>query len=124
MQLMSFTALETESDLTLKSLKDPATNIRVGTKYLGSLIDKYQGNIPFALSAYNAGPTRVAKWKKELKPNAGMIDYIESIPFHETREYVMSILRNRYWYQFRKGVTNKTVFDVWKDAMPADSPSH
>jgi soluble lytic murein transglycosylase-like protein len=114
MQLMSFTALETVPDLKLRTLKDPKTNIHVGTKYLQALLEKYEGNIPFALSAYNAGPTRVAKWRRDLKPDASMIDYIESIPYRETRDYVMAILRNRYWYETLKGLPVLSVSDSWK----------
>jgi soluble lytic murein transglycosylase len=114
MQLMSFTALETVPDMKLRMLKDPQTNIHVGTKYLASLLDKYEGNIPFALAAYNAGPNRVAKWKKDLKPDSSMIDFIESIPFKETREYVMAILRNRYWYEYRRGAPALSLSDSWK----------
>jgi soluble lytic murein transglycosylase-like protein len=114
MQLMSFTALETEPELKLRTLKDPKTNIHVGTKYLQSLLEKYDGNIAFALSAYNAGPNRVAKWRRDLKPDASMIDYIESIPYHETRDYVMAILRNRYWYETLKGLPVQSVSDSWK----------
>ena len=114
MQLMSFTALEVSPDLKLRTLKDPKTNIRVGTKYLQSLLDKYEGNIPFALAAYNAGPTKVAKWKRDLKPDASMIDFIESIPYRETREYVMAILRNRYWYEYLRGAPTLSVSDSWK----------
>jgi soluble lytic murein transglycosylase len=117
MQLMPFTAIDTKKDLYLTTLKDPATNIAVGTKYLGSLLDKYEGNIPYALAAYNAGPNRVAKWKREqkadVKPDVSMIEWIESIPYKETRDYVMSILRNRFWYQYRKGVQPESIFKVW-----------
>ena len=104
MQLMPFTALDVKKDLMLGKLRDPATNIGIGSKYLQTLLEKYSGNLPYALAAYNAGPHRVAKWKKEMKPDWTMIHFIESIPYRETREYVGSILRNRYWYQARKGM--------------------
>jgi hypothetical protein len=112
MQLMPFTALDVKKDLMLGKLRDPATNIGIGSKYLQSLLEKYSGNLPFALAAYNAGPHRVAKWKKEVKPDWSMIHFIESIPYRETREYVSSILRNRYWYQARKGMVPAKVTDL------------
>jgi len=124
MQLMPFTAIDTQKDLHLAALGDPMTNISVGTQYLASLMQKYSNNIVYALSAYNAGPYRVAKWRKEAKPDWGMVEFIESIPFRETRDYVMSILRNRYWYQYRRGLPLKSVFEAWiPDANPSPSPS-
>jgi len=115
MQLMPFTALEVQKDLHLRSLRDPAKNIEVGTKYIASLLnEKFNGNVVYALAGYNAGPFRVVKWKKDMKPDWGMQEFIEAIPFKETRDYVMSILRNRYWYQYRKGVPIQSVFEAWR----------
>lgn len=115
MQLMPFTALEVQKDLYLRSLRDPAKNIEVGTKYIASLLnEKFNGNVVYALAGYNAGPFRVVKWKKDAKPDWGMQEFIEAIPFKETRDYVMSILRNRYWYQFRKGMPVQSVFEAWR----------
>ncbi len=112
MQLMPFTAVDTKKDIVLSSLKDPASNVSVGTTYLASLLQKYDGNIPFALAAYNAGPHRVAKWQKDAKAGTSRIDWIEAIPFKETREYVMAILRNRFWYQYRRGLVPDKVIEV------------
>jgi soluble lytic murein transglycosylase-like protein len=112
MQLMPFTAIDVKKDLWLADLKDPATNIMVGTRYLQSLMKTYDGNVPYSLAAYNAGPHRVAKWKKEIKPDWTMIEFIESIPYKETRDYVTSILRNRYWYQFRKGIPASKITEI------------
>ena len=109
MQLMPFTAIDVQKNLYLKELKIPATNIAVGTEYLASLSEKYSGNMVYALAAYNAGPNRVAKWKKEADPKWGQVEFIESIPYKETRDYVMSILRNRYWYSWRKGLETQSV---------------
>jgi TolA-binding protein len=124
MQLMPFTAIDTKKDLRLSALKDPMTNVSVGTKYLSSLMDKYSNNVVYSLAAYNAGPHRVAKWRKDAKPEWGMIEFVEAIPYRETRDYVMSILRNRYWYQYRKGVPLKSVFEGWAvPASPSASPN-
>jgi TolA-binding protein len=113
MQLMPFTAIEVDPEVPLSQLKDPSVNIRLGTQYLASLMERYNNNIVYSLAAYNAGPNRVAKWRKDSKVDADMIEFIESIPFRETRDYVMSILRNRYWYQYRKGYPLKSTFDYW-----------
>jgi hypothetical protein len=122
MQLMPFTAVDTQKDLKLATLRDPAVNVEVGTKYFASLMKKYDNNPVYALAAYNAGPHRVAKWRKDAKPNWGMIEFMESIPFKETRDYVMSILRNRYWYQYRTGAPNLNLLSLWvAPAAPADA---
>jgi soluble lytic murein transglycosylase len=112
MQLMPFTAIDVKKDLALSTLRDPSVNIAVGTRYLQSLLDKYGGNVPFALAAYNAGPHRVMKWRKEIRPDWTMIQFIESIPYRETREYVSSILRNRYWYRIRQGIAEGRLLDA------------
>jgi len=79
-------------------LLDPATNIRLGTRYLRQQLDKF-GRVPeYALAAYNAGGERVADWK-DAGPYQGMDEFVESIPFTETREYVESILRNVEMYK-------------------------
>ena len=129
MQLMPFTAIDTKKDVVLSRLREPGVNVAVGTKYLASLLNRYEGNVPFALAAYNAGPHRVSKWRKDNKPEMPMIDWIESIPYKETRDYVLAILRNRYWYQYRKGVPAQSVFTVWKtpgsveEGTPVETPA-
>ena len=115
MQLMPFTALEVQKDVQLRKLREPVKNIEVGTMYLASLLnDKFNGNVVYALAGYNAGPHRVAKWRKDAKPDWGMQEFVEAIPFKETRDYVMSILRNRYWYQYRQGLPAQSVFEAWR----------
>ena len=115
MQLMPFTAIEVQKDLELRLLREPVKNIEIGTKYLASLLnEKFNGNIVYALAGYNAGPHRVAKWRKDAHSDWGMQEFIEAIPFKETRDYVMSILRNRYWYQFRRGSPQQSVFEAWR----------
>jgi len=123
MQLMPFTAIDVDSEVPLKDLKGPATNIRLGTQYFAGLMERFNQNAVFALAGYNAGPHRVAKWRKEFKPDSEMIEFIEAIPFKETREYVMAIFRNRYWYQYRKGYPAKSVFDFWTVNPPAKPPN-
>lgn len=117
MQLMPFTAIDTKKDVVLSTLREPAENLAVGTKYIAGLLQLYDGNVPYALAAYNAGPHRVAKWRKDEAADYTMIEWIESIPFKETRDYVMAILRNRYWYQYRHKLQPESIFSVWK--MPA-----
>jgi soluble lytic murein transglycosylase len=74
-------------------LLDPATNIRLGTRYLREGMTKFGGVTEYALAAYNAGDNRVEDWQA-AGPYQGIDEFVESIPFTQTREYVESILRN------------------------------
>ncbi|MGY9107651.1 MAG: transglycosylase SLT domain-containing protein, partial [Alphaproteobacteria bacterium] len=79
--------------------QDPAYNIQLGQAYLKRMLDKFDGSIILALSAYNAGPRSAARWvrqKGEPGPNVlDMVDWIEQIPYTETRNYVQRVLENR-----------------------------
>jgi soluble lytic murein transglycosylase len=79
-------------------LFDPATNIRLGTRYLRKTLDRFGGVPEYALAAYNAGDNRVLDWQAN-GPYQGIDEFVESIPFSETREYVESILRNEETYR-------------------------
>jgi soluble lytic murein transglycosylase len=79
-------------------LLDPETNIRLGTRYLRHNLDHFGGVTEYALAAYNAGEERVSDWEAE-GPYHGMDEFIESIPFTQTREYVEAILRNMETYR-------------------------
>jgi soluble lytic murein transglycosylase len=79
-------------------LLDPATNIRLGTLYLHKTLEKFGGVPEFALAAYNAGDDRVADWRT-AGPYHGTDEFVESIPFTETREYVEGIMRNEEMYK-------------------------
>ncbi len=79
-------------------LLDPETNIRLGTRYLRHMLDRFGGVQEYALAAYNAGDQRVADWEA-AGPYHGMDEFIESIPFTQTREYVEAILRNIETYR-------------------------
>jgi soluble lytic murein transglycosylase len=74
-------------------LLDPETNIRLGTRYLREMLDKFGGVQEYALAAYNAGDSRVTDWQA-AGPYNGIDEFVESIPFSQTREYVQAILRN------------------------------
>ncbi len=79
-------------------LLDPAMNIRLGTRYLRQMLDRFGGVQEYALAAYNAGDYRVADWEA-AGPYSGIDEFVESIPFTETREYVEAILRNEETYR-------------------------
>lgn len=84
-------------------LTDPSANMRLGIAYLRGLIGKFDGVIPYALAAYNAGPHRVRAWIGSLgdaapRGDTAMLDWIEQIPYAETRNYVERVLENRAIY--------------------------
>ena len=79
-------------------LLDPETNIRLGTRYLRHMIDRFGGVEEYALAAYNAGDNRVVDWEA-AGPYSGLDEFVESIPFTQTRDYVQAILRNQETYR-------------------------
>lgn len=103
MQLMESTAKEMaekiEEDLDAKeALYNPEINIKIGTKYFSTLMEKYEQNYILALTAYNAGIGNLDEWIRE-----GIIlqdgSDIENIPFKETNRYVRKIIRDYKIYQ-------------------------
>ncbi len=79
-------------------LLDPETNIRLGTRYLRQMLDHFGGEMEYALAAYNAGDERVVDWQN-AGPYHGIDEFVESIPFTQTRDYVEAILRNIETYR-------------------------
>jgi soluble lytic murein transglycosylase len=79
-------------------LLDPSTNIRLGTLYLKHTLDKFGGRPEYAFAAYNAGDERVVDWQS-IGHYRDMDEFVESIPFTETREYVQAIVRNQQIYR-------------------------
>jgi len=73
-------------------LYNPTLNIQLGTAYVSQLIGEF-GRFEYVAAAYNGGPTRVARWLRELPP-AEIEDWVESIPLSETRLYVQGVYRN------------------------------
>ncbi|MBB5709415.1 lytic transglycosylase domain-containing protein [Sphingomonas xinjiangensis] len=88
------------SDLT-----KPAVNMEIGQSYLEQLRDQpfTGGLLPKVIAAYNAGPTPVQAWNSLTKDNGDPLLYIESIPYWETRGYVMIVLRNYWMYEQQAG---------------------
>ena len=84
---------------------NPGYNMRLGTAYLQQMLDQFGGYVPLAAAAYNAGPNRVNQWLVENGDprvgNLSMIDWIEMIPFNETRNYVQRVMENVVVYQAR-----------------------
>ncbi len=112
MQLMPATAASIAQRLneavSLPALTaDAAYNMRLGTAYLRTLLDQFGNALPMALAGYNAGPNRVLDWVAgygDPRTDAiDMIDWIELIPFNETRNYVQRVIENVVIYAARQG---------------------
>lgn len=79
-------------------LLNPDMNIRLGTRYLRQTLDKFNSQPEYTFAAYNAGDNRVTDWQS-IGHYSGMDEFVESIPFTETREYVQAIIRNEEIYR-------------------------
>jgi soluble lytic murein transglycosylase len=100
MQLLPATAARVTSapSVSATSLVDPDFNVEAGTAYLRQLLDLYDDNLIMAVAAYNAGENAVEKWRlryPDLEPD----EFVESISFRETRNYVKLVLRNYRTYR-------------------------
>jgi soluble lytic murein transglycosylase len=98
---------------------DPSYNVRLGAAHLADLVNDYNGSYVLTLVAYNAGPRRVREWVAEYgDPRGGKvdpIDWVESIPFQETRQYVQKVLQNVHIYRSR--LAPNTVKPMTADLM-------
>jgi soluble lytic murein transglycosylase len=85
-----------DATVSVESLFQPAINIELGTAYMRDQMDRF-GRIEYMAVAYNAGPGRVPQWRASLPLD--MDEFVEAIPFRETRGYVQGIIRNTAQYR-------------------------
>jgi len=87
--------------IDIPTLRRPSVNLEYGQLYLEKLRDQDTagGLLPKVIAAYNAGPGAVARWNEQVSHGGDPLLYIESIPYWETRNYVMIVLRNYWMYQ-------------------------
>ena len=98
-------------------LQDPTTSLDFGTRYLRQMSARFPGAVEKVLAAYNAGPERVDAWtaaRGELPPE----EFIESIPFTETRTYVMIVLAAREQYRRLYGLERSPPGPAAEGARP------
>jgi soluble lytic murein transglycosylase len=103
MQLLPKTGRAVAKEEKLKrynasQLYTPAVNMQLGTRYFRGMVDHFGGSFEYALAAYNAGSDRVEEWLGQGKYRDPQ-EFVESIPFTETREYVQAIMRNAGVYR-------------------------
>ncbi len=114
MQLMPATALNVAKQLRVSYSKnrltsDPNYNLKLGQSYLLGLLERYNGSYVLALCAYNAGPHRANQWITQngdpRDKDVDVIDWVEMIPFTETRNYVQRVMENLQVYRYRLAKT-------------------
>jgi soluble lytic murein transglycosylase len=109
MQLMPATAKGVAKKLGMRfkpaMLSEPDTNLRLGSAFVQSQIDGFDGSYVLALAGYNAGPHRVREWMTQIgdprQADVDVIDWVESIPVYETRNYVQRIIESLQVYRAR-----------------------
>jgi soluble lytic murein transglycosylase len=108
MQLMPATARNVSRAARVRYTRDrltsdPAYNLKIGSRYLASLVRSFDGSYVLAAAAYNAGPNRARRWIRRYgdprQPDTDAIDWIENIPFSETRNYVQRVMENLIVYR-------------------------
>lgn len=118
MQLLPTTARDVAGRLKVpfiesKLTRDPAYNVQLGSQYLAEMLQRFGGSYELALAAYNAGPNRVARWIEAggdpRTAKIDMVDWIEMMPFRETRNYVQRIMEAVTVYRSRLSGPFQTV---------------
>ena len=109
MQIMPATGAQVASSLGRRhsntDLYEVDHNVLLGSAYYRQLLDRFNGNRIFALTAYNAGPHRVDRWR-HAPPDAVPVDiWVETIPYKETREYVQAVLAYNVVFRYLMGDT-------------------
>ena len=89
--------------------RDAAHNLRLGGAYITEMLDRYAGAVPMAAAAYNAGPRRVDEWLRSygdprVSGGPHILDWMEQIPFTETRNYAQRVIENLVVYRARAGI--------------------
>lgn len=90
--------------IPFSSLTNPQQNVRIGATYVSSLLQQYDYCLVLTLAAYNAGPTPVKRWIQDYgdpRTSIDPSDWVEHIPYHETRNYVQRVLENYMIYRSR-----------------------
>ena len=106
MQLMTGTAREQAGKMgvgydSYRLISDPSYNVMIGSGYFNRLLNNWDGSVPLAVAAYNAGSGNVRKWINRYgdpRSQVDMLKWIETIPYTETRAYVQRVIENSVVY--------------------------
>jgi soluble lytic murein transglycosylase len=133
MQLMPDTAKlmakKVSAAFHLNKLHDSHYNIKLGVHYFHSLLENFDGSTVLAVAAYNAGPGNARKWvqcygdPRQMKTSAEVVDWIESIPFSQTRDYVQRVLSNAEMYRLLRHKKGAYTLALNRELMKGQSES-
>jgi soluble lytic murein transglycosylase len=88
--------------------EDPQYNVKIGAAYLQDLIGSYNGSLPLAVAAYNAGPGNVRDWMNKfgnpIDSTTDFVDWVELVPNYETRNYIQRVLETYGMYRLKFGL--------------------
>lgn len=103
------------------NVTDPGFNMALGQTYVQSLLenDLVEGNLFFMLTAYNAGPGRLQEWKQSINYHNDPLLFVESIPFAQTRYYVMQVMTNYWIYAELAGSRNRSIYTLLNGHWPS-----
>ncbi len=121
MQLMPATGREVASSLGKRQassdLFEVEHNVLLGSAYYRQLLDRFGGNRVFALTAYNAGPHRVDRWRNKAGKTVPVDVWVDTIPYKETREYVQAVLSYNVVFQYLMGDTHSLLTPAERTAQ-------
>ena len=132
MQMMPATARQTARSIGEGYRRNWLTddleyNLTLGMHHLNEVLEDYDGSYVMALAAYNAGGHRVRRWVEDYgdprDPDVDPIDWVESIPFSETRNYVMRVIENMQVYRTRLADDQPSPLMI-EDDLRAGSPQN
>lgn len=126
MQVMPFTGHKVSTMLKEKNfqasqLLEPETSVKIGSRYLKRLMDRFDDTLPLVAAGYNAGPHRVKNWLVSFG-NLDTDEFIEHIPFLETRNYVKRVVSNAHIYAQLYG-DKKDIFPYLANSVPVKIPA-
>lgn len=129
MQLMPSTAALVHKQIygkqdnlpTRHAVAEPTLNVTLGQSYVETLLTNplVEGNLFYLLAAYNAGPGRLQEWKGSLGYKNDPLLFVESIPFNETRHYVIQVMTNYWMYSELIGSENNSIAALLNGQWPS-----
>jgi len=126
MQIMPMTGKKLARQLRISNysdelLYDPEVNIQMGTRYLASLLEEFGGREVLALASYNAGPHVVRQWLAQQEGSFREDDFVENIPYAETRNYVVRVMSNATMYRLLYRLQRVSALDPLSNLFPDEA---
>jgi soluble lytic murein transglycosylase-like protein/tetratricopeptide (TPR) repeat protein len=101
--------IQNDNDFTAGDLEDPILAVDYGIAYFGLLMKRYDGSYPLAVASYNGGPHNVSSWLQGTGTDMPMDEFVEHIPFRETRAYVKKVVSGYAQYIAKYGTNDALV---------------